>query len=355
MSTASAPDPYPALEDLLADALERIQVHPDELAEAKRRRNAVAAALRKEFSSGDDRARTYVNGSVAHGDALTPLVDVDLGVVVPDPDGEYGPGKKGPLKLKERAADAVRRELKEEFGDLRIEVKGRKRSVLIRFNEPMRPGWDDFTADIIVGLDNPSGGGLYIPRDSTWDRSDPEEHTDLVVDAIERTEVTFARVVRLLKHWLRQFEHPPLCSWHVKALALDSITKPTSLLDGLLTWFRDAAAALDAGPTPDPAGVGPDIKTADPDRKAVAHQLHAAADELAAAIQLEAEGWPALAHDKLADFFDDEAMLPRPDSGAVVREDIARRTRSTKLQRRPDLRPVARTASTGPQVRSWRP
>ncbi|WP_418605907.1 hypothetical protein [Georgenia sp. SUBG003] len=96
-----------------------------------------------------------------------PLVDVDLGVVVPDPDGEYGPGNGGPLALKERAANAVRRELKEEFGDLRVEVKGRKRSVLIRFNEPMRQGWDDFTADIIVALDHPSGSGLYIPKDST--------------------------------------------------------------------------------------------------------------------------------------------------------------------------------------------
>jgi len=355
MSAAAAPDPYPTLENLLADALERIQVQPEEIAEARRRRNAVASALRKEFSSGGDHARTYVNGSVAHGDALTPLVDVDLGVIVPDPDGEYGPDHGGPLVLKERAANAVRRELKEEFGDLRVEVKGRKRSVLIRFNEPMRQGWDDFTADIIVALDHPSGDGLYIPKDNTWDRSDPEEHTDLVVAAIKRTEVTFARVVRLLKHWLRQFEDAPLCSWHVKVLALDSITEPTPLLGGLLTWFRDAAAALEAGPTPDPAGVGPHIKTAHPDRRAVARQLRSAADEFAAAINLEDDGWPALAHDKLAEFFDDEDMLPRPDSLAVTRELAERMSRRTTPERRPDLRLVPRPAATGPAVRSWRP
>lgn len=70
--------PYVSLEDLLDDARGRIQVTKAELDEARARRDALGAALRAEFPS----SRVYVNGSVAHGDALTPLTDVDVGVVV---------------------------------------------------------------------------------------------------------------------------------------------------------------------------------------------------------------------------------------------------------------------------------
>src|SRR5688572_13695389 len=92
------------LENILNAARIRIQVSDEELAEARKRRAAIASVLRAEFPG----SRTYVNGSIAHGDALTPLTDVDLGVVVPDPDNQYGPGLKGPKDLKARAADAIR-------------------------------------------------------------------------------------------------------------------------------------------------------------------------------------------------------------------------------------------------------
>ncbi len=70
------------LESLLTAGRKRVEVTEPELKEARERRDDVGAALRKAFPG----ARVYVNGSVAHGDALTPLTDVDVGVVVPDPD-----------------------------------------------------------------------------------------------------------------------------------------------------------------------------------------------------------------------------------------------------------------------------
>ena len=73
--------------------------------------------------------------SVAHGDANTPLTDVDLGIVV-DETG-YGPGKKGPLTLMERARDAIREHLKDEFSNLTVTVDGQKRAVLVRFGDPV--------------------------------------------------------------------------------------------------------------------------------------------------------------------------------------------------------------------------
>ncbi|MGI3204136.1 hypothetical protein ACRJ4W_50310 [Streptomyces sp. GLT-R25] len=80
-----------SLASLLDEGRRKIQVTDEELDEAKRRRQLLAASARRAFRG----ATTYFNGSVAHGDANTPLTDVDLGVVLTNEDaGPYGPGKK---------------------------------------------------------------------------------------------------------------------------------------------------------------------------------------------------------------------------------------------------------------------
>jgi predicted nucleotidyltransferase len=357
------PNPRPhGLDAALEAARKRIEVSKPELAEARSRRDDLGAALRAEFPG----AQVYVNGSVAHGDALTPLTDVDVGVIVPDPTGLYGPGKRGPGELKERAAAAIRTRLKDKYGELAVEVVGRKRSILVRFRDPVTPGQPDFTADVIVAIDNPTGAGLYIPRYDSWDRSHPQKHTELVLAAIDGTDVTYARLVRLLKHHNRR-HGKPLCSWQIKALALQCILSPTPLLTGLLTFFQHAAASLAAGDTPDPAHVARPIKTNEP-RTQVARRMRDVADRLANAIDLENAGYGLLACDELAKLFNDEDMLPRPDQNAVRAQEAQRRLdeRATSTRRptapavgaapvllptrRPEPRPGHR-----PQVRSWAP
>lgn len=148
------------LETALEDARHRIEVSDAELSEARRRRDQIGIALKREFPG----SKTYNNGSVAHGDALNPLNDVDLGVVIPNPGGLYGPGRRGPAELQDRAAEAIRRDLGQLYDDLRVEIRGHKRSILVRFREPVTPGQPDFTADVIVAIDNPNGQGLFIPR-----------------------------------------------------------------------------------------------------------------------------------------------------------------------------------------------
>jgi len=321
MSTSPAPTPRPTLEHTLDLARRAIEVAKTELAEARIRRAAIGAVLVKGFPG----SRIYVNGSVAHGDALTPLADIDLGVVVDDPDGLYGPGGRGPGELKQRAAAALRSGLKPTYGDLAVEVKGRKRSILIRFRDPVAPGRPDFTADVIVAIPNPSAAGLYIPRYDSWDRSDPERHTELVLAAIAATEVAYARIVRLLKHWSRQHDKP-VCSWHIKALSLDIITAPTALVAGLRQWFSEAADELAAGDTEDPARVSDKpLKTNIP-RTEVVRMFRDAAARLERAISLEEDGYHLLAVDELAKLFNDQDMLPRPDQAAVAGQEAARLT-----------------------------
>lgn len=311
-----------SLESALDVARRRIEVEDDELVEARKRRGLLADSLRRAFPG----SRVYVNGSVAHGDALTPLTDIDLGVVVPDPMCEYGPGKAGPSTLKTLAAEAIRGDLKEMYPRLRVEVEGRKRSVLVRFGDPVTPGQADFTADVIVAIDNPSGEGLYIPSYDVWDRSHPERHIELVLEAIHRSRVSYARVVRLLKHWARR-HNKPLCSWHIKALALPVFCEPLGLLEGIDAWFSYAISELEIRETSDPAGVAavPILSPVGLSHAQLANKLGDAHRRLRKAIQLEKAGWSILALDELAKFFNDEDMLPRPDQLAVTRQEAQRR------------------------------
>src|SRR4051794_36324327 len=113
-------DMYPTLETLLCEARRRIEVTPKEIQEARRRREAIANALRTEFPG----SRVYFNGSLAHGDALTPLSDIDLGIVIVEAKDTHGPGKKGPRDLMDRAVNAIRHVLKAEFPRLTVQVEG---------------------------------------------------------------------------------------------------------------------------------------------------------------------------------------------------------------------------------------
>lgn len=307
-----------SIKDLLEQTRHRIQVSDDELNEARRRRDLLAAALLKEFRD----SRTYVNGSVAHGDALDPLTDIDLGVVVAEAKYTHGPGLKGCADLQERAANAIRTALKDEFPDLRVEWKSRKRSILVRFRKAVSHGQDDFTADVIVAIDNPKGAGLYIPNHTGWSRSHPEKHTEMVRKSnSEKTAYTYARIVRLLKHWNRK-NQKPLCSWNVKALALGCLTTPMPLAAGMLAWFDHAITELDKGLTEDPAHVAekPISINEKMTRTEVVNRLKRARAGLARAIELENDGYPLQAHEELAKFFNDKDILPGPEAFALLAE-----------------------------------
>ena len=348
-------DRYPTIEKIVNEARLRIQVTKEELDEARRRRSAIGAALGKEFRG----SRYYVNGSVAHGDALTPLTDVDLGVVVPNPDGAYGPRKKGPAELQERAAAAIRRELAQDYGDLRVEFRDRKRSILVRFRDPIRQGLPDFTADVITAVDYPEGRGLLIPRYNSWDRSDPEEHTRLITVANAQTRSTYARTVRLLKHWNRR-NGAMLCSWNIKALALYCVMKEDALVSSMRNWFRYAIVELKKGETEDPAHVADKPIKLNAPRGEVVKKLEEALGKLEKAIVYDLAAYPVLAHKELAGFFNDPEMLPAPPRDAVLREGARFHTApvgkpSFEISAPALITTVATPAAAATPVRSWAP
>ena len=351
-------DRYPTIESLINEARARIEVTKAELDEARRRRAGIAAALASEFPG----SRHYVNGSVAHGDALTPLTDVDLGVVIPNPEGHYGPGKKGPGELQERAAAAIRRGLADEYGHLRVEFRGRKRSIRVSFRDPIREGLPDFTADVIIAIDFPDGRGLYIPRFDSWDRADPETHTALVTAANRRTESVYARTVRLLKHWNRR-NGEVLCSWNIKALALTCVDSKEALVTTMRSWFNHAVQELRKGGTEDPARVTDRPIKLNAPRAEVVKRLEDALAKLDKAIMYDRAGYPTLAQKELADLFNDPDMLEAPPKDAVLRDGVRfhapqgapSRAFGAPVIAQTGAGPAAATPAAATPVRSWAP
>ncbi|MGW9438205.1 hypothetical protein [Streptomyces sp. NPDC055607] len=318
------------LATLLNEGRRKIQVTDDELAEAKRRRSLLTACMRRAFPG----STCYFNGSVAHGDANTPLTDVDLGVILASADAEgYGPEGKDALSLMERARDAIRADLEGEFPNLTIEVVGRRRAVLVRFGAPVTKGQQDFTADVMTAIPHPTGVGLYIPNNkiaARWDRADPVSHTLMVHKAIKDTNLVFARVVRLLKHW-NSTHSKPLCSWNIKALALGCIDTPMTLIEALQLFFTYSTEQLEEGPTPDPAGVAGDIPLGLPIMD-VCKRLRTAKDYIDLAIDHETAGRPLSAqhalHQVLPEIIPD---IDPADAEAAVEEEAARLVQSVAM------------------------
>lgn len=338
-----------AIEALIHDARGAIEVPDKELEEARDRRDKIASALRAAFPG----SRIYVNGSLAHGDAISPLNDIDVGVVVAGANKAYGPGRRGPRNLMERARDAIREHLGEEFPKLTITIEGQRRAVLVRFGDPVTPGQQDFTADVIVAIDNPDGPGLFIPNlpVNGWDRSDPETHLELVKAAINDSEVIFARTVRLLKYWSRRHSRP-MCSWNIKVLALDCITEPLPLAEAMQTFFAYAAKELkrNQGLTPDPAHVAGPIKLNLATREVIT-RLGTAEGHITRALEYEAAGRSASAQHELALLLPD--IVPDADPSEVAAEEADRLTSTAKTGTSVGV--GAGSALSIPGSRAWAP
>ena len=338
------------LERILTSGRKTVEVEPAELAEARNRRTRLGQALEVVFPG----VRVYPAGSIAHGDALTPLTDVDLGGVVPDPAHRYGPGLAGPRRLMEQAREAICGSLVREYPRLTVTIEGQNHAVLVRFGDPVTAGQPDFTADVIVALDNPDAAGLYIPAlrpPIGWERSDPESHNRMIKTRNDDSRIAFAHVVRLLKHWART-HGDPLCSWHVKVLALQCITNPTTQLDGLTTWFTHSAAALLDQPTPDPVGVNPAGVALSQPLDSVLRQIHDAIQILTSARAEAQAGRTANGQKLLAELL--PGAVDTPDVHEVRREATA-----SALAAGVPTSLVTTTARTAPlpgkSVRSWRP
>ena len=183
-------------------------------------------------------ADSFPAGALAMGLQIAPLNDVDVVLRVPTRLASW-------VHTPHQALIDVRDWLDEEI-DAHFELT----SHAIRLNYPD----EDFTADLVVGYENPAGAGLLIPHcpedkpwEHDWIRTHPALHRDLIKKRTEDLghESRFAKEIRVLKHLNRQWkvEHDRkiLSSHHTTSLAWHIFQSPFEFATGT-TEFLDRAA-----------------------------------------------------------------------------------------------------------------
>jgi hypothetical protein len=284
------------LEPLLLAIDRRSAITSTEYSEAKERLSLLSSLLIDGFEQ-----RVYVNGSIVHGDALNPLNDIDLGIILEE-SWAARERQNSPAVIMERTCEVIETLASKRRVGLTADFVGQKRAVVVRFGDEGKPDFD-FTADVIVALDYKEGQGVLIPNlhRSGWDRSDPIRHSEIIRDANSSTNLTFNSVVRVVKQWNRGAGQP-LSSWNIKALALACITRPMSLTEGLHTFFHYAEESLALGLTPDPVGIGDPIELEMQQESVLAH-LNRACDVFDGALANAALGSVSEARESLCELF----------------------------------------------------
>jgi hypothetical protein len=269
----------------------RAQIAPEDAAlkEARQRRDTTRTAA----EAFEGVRHTFASGSLAHATANCPIhqrdkgLDADAGVVLDRRShptlGPDSADQGGPTPIVEAMRDHLRRELQQEYPQVRFRIT--KRAILISFGEPL-PGGEDPTVDLVVALERADQPGLWIPNTETdhWDPSDPEEHTRLLTTRADpkALRVARARVIRLAKAENKRTAIPPLCSFNLEAFGLMFVERGIDEPSALLALWEQGARDLRRRLTPDPAGVSKPIKVLDCPR--AIERLEDAAGRLAVAL-----------------------------------------------------------------------
>jgi len=281
-----------------------VNVDPDDLAKARRRRNVFCDELVKE----PDVVEVWPSGSLARGTHKAPLNDVDLVIVF---DTAAHPGWNQPGESAEAALEHLRSAVTRRLGasgtdDVRL-TKIRNHSVKCFLDDPGDP--DAFTVDVTSALIRDEGG-IFIPEKNNkrWIASDPQYLIDLVAKRHADWN-EFARLARVLKRW--NSDHGAhMKSLTVEVLALDHL--PVAARPNAVAAFFAAAQDAVWDPIEDPAGLCGPI---DPDlnRAAASAALAKAADLAAHAVEAAANGEKQNAQCLWRQMFGD--IFPEPYGG----------------------------------------
>jgi hypothetical protein len=232
-----------------------VNTDPDELKEARRRRDLFDGAFEDEPDVGE----VFCSGSLRRKTHKDPIHDVDS-VVVYKPGSRPGWGLPGPsakAALAQTKAD-VERLLGADGGSAAQEVTGaepRNHAVRCSFGELRGHG---FTVDVMPALR--VEGGLLVPvaREDRWEVVDPEY---LIEKTAERQAAwdEYVPLVRVLKFWKdeRKNANPALDakSLLIEVLAFELLTRPEAKPEALETLFTRAALRIRREPAvSDPAG-----------------------------------------------------------------------------------------------------
>jgi hypothetical protein len=227
-----------------------VNTDPDDLAEARRRRDLFDAA----FCSLNDVIDVFCSGSLARRTQIDPIHDVDTVVIFnaahhPDWNAPGGSAIAALSYTRDHAMDLLGR-FGAKFGYELAKAEVRNHSVRCTFKTKLRDA--DFTVDV-TPAQRQSDGTLRIPeKDSNgWITTDPQYLIKLVRDRQEAWDL-YVPGVRDLKYWRRSVD-TKVKSLVIEIIALDSLGPAPTIQQALANFFAAAEIRVN-NPIKDPAG-----------------------------------------------------------------------------------------------------
>lgn len=232
--------------------------------------------------------KTFLSGSYSRKVQVVKLNDVDVIVVLGDPDGEFAASANAALETIREAAKG---------SDLVRRTKLGVRAVKLFLHG------HEFTVDLVAAREPEDGGeGLLLARHlpeegyDDWQLLNPEGQRQAAADKNDECDGMYVPGVRVIKFW-NEGEGKPLRSYHGEAILWHALEGHVEYPQAVVRFFDEAYTRLaPSGRTPDPGA---------PDADPVDHRLDA--DERAAA-QNKVEKARRIAHQAFESEDLDEAL-----------------------------------------------
>ena len=224
-----------------------VRVPDSENKEAKKVHPEIRGALEEQLERV---VKTFLSGSYSRRVQVVKLDDVDVIVVLDDPDGTFADSAKAALEWMREAAKG---------SDLVRRTKLGVRAVKLFLHEY------EFTVDLVAAREPEDGGeGLllarHLPKEGRddWQLLNPEGQKRAATDKNGETDGAYVPSVRIAKFW-NGGEGKPLKSYHAEAILWHALEGPLAYPELVVRFFDEAYARLaPSARTPDPGAPGAD-------------------------------------------------------------------------------------------------
>lgn len=260
--------------------------------------------VRKAVSDAMPVLTDFLSGSYGRKVQAVKLNDIDIIVVLDDPDGAFKADAKATLL---QVQDAVRG----------CDLVRRVNPPSVRSVKAFLHDYE-FHIDIVPALRPASGDGLYLTRNlpdegfNDWTLEYPEQQRDACRQKNKDTNGLYLPATRVVRAWNQRYPtSKPLRSYHAEVLLYHGIGNTNTLQDATLAFFDHAYDTLAPGrttPTPGaPFGRYVDDRLSADDRAAAREKVKVAREKAHTAAE---ETDPAKAMEAWAKVFGDKFPTP---------------------------------------------
>jgi hypothetical protein len=200
---------------------------------------AVHPEIRKAVTGAFPNTEHFLSGSYGRRTQAVKLKDVDIIVVLDDPDGKFRASARETLEaVREVVSDH------ELVRTTRISVRAVK--AFLHDHE--------FHVDIVPALVPAFGSGLELTRNipddgfDDWTLEDPKGQLEAAKDKNKETEGIYVPATRIIKAWNQRYPTAkPLRSYHAEAILWHALSEGTTYEEAVLAFFDKAYDLLAPG------------------------------------------------------------------------------------------------------------